>query len=162
VAKRRYRIVHESYLAEFLGLNFPPGTWRTNVRLGRVKVPEGASLSPEEERLLKGAFAGSADAIVFLEDEVIIIEAMVRHEPGSVEDLLRYKRLFLSDPEFREHWGKRIRLMLVTPLELGEWAKFAEEQGIEIVRYAPPWIMEYIYSYPRREWRGKGSSTIWE
>lgn len=159
MGRRRYRIVHESYLVEWLGLNFPPGSWRTNVRLGKVKVPPGAVLTPEEERYLRGAFAASADAIVFLENEVLIVEAMVRHEPGAVEDLLKYKRLFLSDPAFKEHWGKRIRLVLLTPLELGEYEKFAKEHGIEVVKYTPPWILEYLHSYPRSFWRARGYST---
>jgi len=140
-------------------MNFPPGTWRTNVTLGRVKVPPGAALTPEEYAYIRESFGAQADAIVFLPDEVIIVEAMIRHEPGAVEDLLRYKDLFLTDETFKEHWRKRIRLLLLTPLELGEYEEFARRRGIEVVRYSPPWVWEYLYTYPRRFRRGKGYST---
>jgi hypothetical protein len=159
VAKRRYRIVHEPYLIEWLSLNFPPGTWRTNVTLGKVKVPERAAITPEEYAMLRETFGGQADAIIFLEDKTIIVEAMVRHEPGSVEDLLRYKQLLLTDPEFKDRWSLPVRLVLLTPLELGERAKFAAEQGVEVIHYRPPWIWEYIHSYPKRWRRARGYST---
>ncbi|MHC1630762.1 MAG: hypothetical protein ACXQT4_00430, partial [Methanotrichaceae archaeon] len=97
---RKYRIVHESYLTEWLGITYPPGTWITNVRLGKVKPPATERLTPEEQRLLIGAFGASADAIVLLPDKVVIVEVMIRHEPGAGEDLLKYKMLFKETEDF--------------------------------------------------------------
>ena len=155
MSKRKYRIVHESYLAEWLGMHFPPGTWRTNVRLGKVRLPAPHELTPAERRFLKGAFGASADAIVFLPDKVIIIEAMVRHEPGALEDLIKYKMLFKETEEFREHWNKPIELILLTPLEAPTYEKLAKHFGVKVVKYKPLWILEYLHTYPRKEWRGK-------
>ncbi|MHC1623140.1 MAG: hypothetical protein ACXQTR_00945 [Candidatus Methanospirareceae archaeon] len=152
---RKYRIVHESYLAEWLGITYPPGTWRTNVRLGRVKVPEAEKLSPQERRLLLGAFGASADAIVLLPDKVVIVEAMVRHEPGAGEDLLKYKMLFRETEEFKEHWNKPIELILLTPLDVSVYERFYREMGIKVVNYRPKWILEYLSTYPPRFRRGK-------
>ena len=157
--KRKYRIVHESYLAEFLGITFPPGTWRANVRLGKVRPPAPHELTPEERRMLKGAFGASADAIVILPDKVIIIEAMVRHEPGALEDLIKYKMLFRETEEFRSHWNKPIELWIITPLDLPFYEKLAEKMGIKVVKYKPSWILEYLHTYPRHFWRGKLSSV---
>jgi len=158
LAKRTYRIVHESYLAEWLAMNFPPGTWRTNVRLGKVIPPGRKKLLAPEERLLLYAFGASADAIVLLPDKVIIVEAMVRHEPGALEDLLKYKELFKMTEEFREHWHKPIELILLTPLDVPFYEKFAQKFGVKVVKYKPMWIIEYLHTYARRFWRGKLSS----
>lgn len=153
--KRPYRIVHEGYLAEWLGMNFPPGTWRANVRLGKVRPPAPHELTPEERRLLLGAMGASADAIVILPDRVIIIEAMVRHEPGALEDLIKYKMLFKETEEFKPHWNKPIELWILTPLDLPFYEKLAADMGIKIIKYKPSWILEYLNTYPRRYSRGK-------
>jgi len=155
MAKRKYRIVHESYLTEWLGITYPPGTWRTNVRLGRVKPPRDKKLTPQERRLLLGAFGAQADAIVILPDKVVIVEAMVRHEPGAGEDLLKYKTLFRETEEFREHWNKPIELIILTPLDVSAYERFYREMGIKVVNYRPLWILEYLGTYPPRFRRGK-------
>jgi len=155
MARRKYRIVHESYLAEWLGINYPAGTWRTNVRLGDIQIPPGEKLTPEEERMLKGAFGAIADAIVLLPDKVIIVEAMVRHDPGSGEDLLKYEILFRETKEFKEHWNKPIEKIIVTPLEIGPYIRFYEKMGVRVIKYTPLWIQEYLGTYPPRHRRGK-------
>jgi len=152
---RKYRIVHESYLTEWLGITYPPGTWITNVRLGKVKPPATERLTPEEQRLLIGAFGASADAIVLLPDKVVIVEVMIRHEPGAGEDLLKYKMLFKETEEFREHWDKPIELIIVTPLDVSVYERLYRELGIKVVNYRPAWIIEYLNTYPVRFRRGK-------
>ena len=141
---RKYRNVHETYLAEYLGVTYPPGTWRTNVRLGKVRAPETERLSPQERRLLLGAFGASADAIVLLPDKVVIIEAMVRHEPGAGEDLLKYRMLFRETEEFKEYWDKPIDMVLLTPLDVTAYERFYREMGIRVEVYRPAWILEYL------------------
>lgn len=157
--KRTYRQVHDSYLIEWLGITYPPGTWRTNVALGQLR-PELAekALTHEELKYLR-PFLASADAVVILPDEVHIIECMIRHEPGAIEDLLKYKKLFKETPEFARHWDKPIKLILLTPLDAPFYEEMARSFGIEVKKYRPAWILEYIHSYSRKEWRGKLSSV---
>jgi len=77
---RKYRIVHERMLLEFLTRMYPPGTWRTNVRLG-MPHPEIArvAVTPEEQRMLLITLP-MADAVVLLPERVDIIECRVRPE----------------------------------------------------------------------------------
>jgi len=153
--KRRYRPVHEAYLTEWLGLKFPPGTWRTSVKLGDMLIrPEASTLTPSERRLLL-PFAAEADAIVLYKKTLWIIEAMVRHEPGAGEDLLKYKALVPYTSSLQPYKDWPIKLVILTPLELGWYEQFYRSLGIQVEYYAPPWIIEYITSYPRRFWRGK-------
>jgi len=152
---RRYRIVHEDYLIEWLGSTFPPGTWRTNVRLGDLLIAKEKPISPAERAQLGGMFGASVDAVVVHKGEVILVEAMVRHEPGSGEDLLKYKMLLPYTTGYEWTKDKPIRLIILTPLELGWYEKFYNSLGIEVVHYKPLWIEEYLHTYPHKEWRGK-------
>jgi len=156
---RKYRIVHESYLVEWLGFNYPAGTWRTNVRLGRLADKLWKEATPEERRMLRGAFGAQADAIVLLEDRAIIVEVMVRHEPGVLEDLEKYELLFRETEEFREWWEKPIEKVLVTPLDLPFYERLAAEKGIKVVKYKPIWIREYLATYAPKYRRGMLSAV---
>jgi hypothetical protein len=153
--RRSYRIVHEDYIVEWLGINYPAGSWRTNVPLGDKLIQKEVRLTAEERRQLGGMLGANADAIAIIADGVHIIEAMVRHEPGALEDLLKYKELLAYTSGLEHLAEKPIRLILLTPLSLGWYEKFANKLGIEVKYYSPPWILEYLHSYPRAYWRGK-------
>jgi len=153
--KRRYRIVHEAYLVEWLGITYPAGTWKTNVPLGDKLIRKEEPLTPEERRQLGGMLGANIDAIAVLPTEVHLIEAMVRHEPGAIEDLLKYRELLPHTTGLEPLTNRPIKLILVTPLELGWYEQFANKLGVEIRHYRPPWILEYLHTYPRKYWRGQ-------
>jgi len=150
---RKYTIVHEPYLIEWLSKNFPPGTWITNVRLG---VPKRemleAAKTPEERRALK-LWTAQADAVVLLDDKVIIVEALVRPEWWKIEQLLEYGQLFKHTPEFAGHWHKPIELVLLTVDVDPFHQMIAEQRGVRVVIYRPPWIESYLAQYPPRRRR---------
>ena len=157
---RKYRIVHEPYLMEWLVKNFPPGTFRTNVRLGAVS-PElvERTVSPAERRALK-VFTAQADAIVLLKEKVIIIEALVRPEWWKIQQLKQYKKLFKSTIEFKEHWDKPIELVLLTTISSPFHEKMCAEEGIRLILYRPKWIEEYLQTLAARKRRPPGAAMI--
>ena len=140
---RKYRIVHERMLLEYLLKTYPPGSWRTNVRLG-MPHPEVArvALTPEEQRMLVITLP-MADAVVLLRDQVHILECVVRPEWWKITQLKVYGRLFPMTEEYRPHWEKPIRLVLLTAIlnPFMEW--LARDEGVEVVRYRPIWIDTY-------------------
>ena len=150
---RKYTIVHEQYLTEWLMKNYPLGSWSTNVRLG-VPSPKlvEATVTPEERRALK-IWTAQADAIVTLPDKVIIVEALVRPEWWKIQQLKMYGKLFKSTPEFKEHWHKPLELLLLTTVDSPFHAKMAEMEGIRYVLYQPEWIIPYIQRYGVRRRR---------
>jgi len=152
---RMYRQPHEAFLAEWLGISYPPGTWSTNVRLGKVTGTGIERLSPEERRMLQGAFGAQADAVVVLKDKVVIVEAMIRHEPGALEDLIKYEMLFKETEEYKTSWGKPIEKILLTPLDLPFHVKLAKSFGVRVVQYKPLWIMDYLSTLPHRHQTGR-------
>ena len=158
--ERKYRPVAESYLTEWLGITYPPGTWRTNVALGDVKTPKLMKLTPSEARFVKKPLMPLADAVVLLPDEVHLVECKIRDDRGKIEQLLIYEYLFPRTPEFRAHKDKKIRKILLTPKDMGEMEEFLAKYGIEVVYYRPPWIEEYLGSLRRRERRAMGYSAL--
>jgi len=141
---RKYRIVHERMLLEFLLKTYPPGSWRTNVRLG-MPHPEIARipLTPEEQRMLVITLP-CADAVVLLPEEVVIIEALVRPEWWKILMLKVYGKLFPMTEEFREHWDKPIRLVLLTAIMNPFMQWIAREEGVEVRMYRPVWLETYL------------------
>jgi len=152
-AVRGYTIVHERYLSEFLRIHYPAWTWRTNVRLGlppEELYVEG--LTPEELRMLT-RWRLEVDAVVLLPDRVELLEAIVRPEWWKICMLLLYEELFKVTEEFREHWRKPIRKVVVTPYEAPFFRAFAAKYGISWAVYAPDWLDEYIAGLRRRQRR---------
>jgi len=148
---RKYRIVHERMLLEFLMRTYPLGTWRTNVRLG-MPHPEIArvAVTPEEERMLLITLP-MADAVVLLPERVDIIECLVRPEWWKILMLKVYGKLFPMTEEFRQHWRKPIRLLLLTAIlnPFMEW--IAREEGVAIQHYRPIWLEPYLVTLRPRQ-----------
>ena len=154
---RRYTIVHEQYLLEWLMKNYPAGTWRTNVRLGAVsKELLERTVTPEERRALK-LWTFQADAVVLLPDKVVIVEALVRPEWWKMLQLEEYERAFKNTPEFKEHWDKPIEKVLLTTIDSPYHRAMAHEKGIRVVLYQPPWIVPYMQRYGIRRRRPPGA-----
>jgi len=140
---RKYRIVHERMLLEWLLRTYPPGTWHTNVRLG-MPHPEVLryAVTPEERRMITITLP-MADAVVTLPDQVHIIECLVRPEWWKILMLKVYGRLFPMTQEFKQHWHKPIHLILLTAIlnPFMEW--IARTEGIRVIHHRPVWLEPY-------------------
>lgn len=141
--KRQYRVVHEPMLIEYLNKTYPPGSWRTNVRLGRPSPElEAMAMTPAERRMLS-ITTFMADAVVTLPDRVDIVEILVRPEWWKVSQLKVYGHLFGTTEEYRPHWHKPRRLIMVAAVtnEFLEW--WARTEGVTWILYRPIWVDEY-------------------
>jgi len=147
---RKYRIIHEPLLSEWLTKTYPPFTWRVNVRLG---VPReeilALAVTPELRRMIQ-IVTPSVDGLVFLADKTVIVEAMVRDAPGKIEELKLYRQLFLQDPKFKDRWNLPVELVLVTPIINPLIKLRCEAEGVKYVVYRPEWIIPYLETLPAR------------
>jgi hypothetical protein len=160
--ERKYRVISEWYVSEFCGLNYPPGSWFTNVPLGEAKTYDILGLTEEEKKMITKPFRPVVDALVLLDEEVHLIEAKIRDDRGKIEQLLLYEYLFPRTPEFQAHASKRIRKILLTPKPAGDFEKFLARFGIEIVYYRPAWIEEYLGSLEAKYRRITGYSVSFD
>lgn len=157
---RPYRKIHDPLLMTYLLKNFPPGTFRTNVRLGKIDpkfFPE--AITPEGERLAS-IYLPRADAVVLLPDKVIIIETMVRNEFWKMEQLNEYARLFKQTEEFKPYWHLPIELQLVTPKTSAYLEERASRSKIKVVLFSDVYWELYAAQIPGRTREGRFSKTI--
>jgi len=151
--QRRYIIIHERMLIEWLLKTYPPGTWRTNVRLGRPHPEQRArAVAPEELRAFY-PWMPSADAVVVLPEEVHIVECLVRPEWWKAFQLVLYEEFFRITEEYREHWEKPVRLILLSAVTNPIVTKARRKIGVRVVTWRPPYVDEYLALYPYRKRR---------
>lgn len=137
-------------VSEFLAKNYGKYPTRTRVRVGSVH-PElkPGELSAAEQKMV-GVFRRWADAVVFMPDRLVLIEAAIRPSPGDISQLELYEHLLPLTPELAEHKDKPIEKLLLYALEDPVIVKMARERGIRVTYFHPPWIDEYLkVLYPR-------------
>jgi len=135
-------------LIEYMNKTYPTGSWRTNVKLGRPSSElEAIALTPAEKRMLRITMF-SADAVALLPNRVDIIECLVRPEWEKICKLKMYGHLFGVTEEYREHWHKPRRLIIVCAVtnEFVEW--FSRSEGVHWIQYRPIWFDEYAAATP--------------
>ena len=131
-------------VSEYLRDNYPGHRLSTRVRLGRPITDLPLAELDESERALLQNYSRWADAVVFREHEIVLIEAKIRPTLGPLEALLLYRQLFLSDPQYKEHHNKPIRLEFVYAIEDPALLPIARDLGITPKLYKPKWLPEYL------------------
>ena len=137
--ERERRFVSD-YLLEF----HPQGGWMTNVPLGPI---------PEEIVTRYGLTAGAklfgpsrprVDAVIWTPPAYWLIEAKIREPKAAIGDLLVYKALAEHTPDLPNYDGQPIRMRLVVPWAL-DWIKqAAQDHGMELIVFLPPWVEGYV------------------
>ncbi|MEX2702036.1 MAG: hypothetical protein Q6368_003070 [Candidatus Baldrarchaeota archaeon] len=74
-----------------------------------------------------------ADAIVYRDGVVYIIEAKLRPSPTAIGQLEMYKDLFYRTPEFTEFFSCPVQLVFLTTRYDWELVEFCSKKGIKYV-----------------------------
>lgn len=141
-------------VTEYLSRRYPRTRCLTRVRLGS---PKGEALLPgytPEERRAVSVWRRWADALVLLEDRVILIEAAIRPEPGDISKLELYRLLLPHTPELEAHKHKRIEMVLLYAIEDPATIYLARTHDIRCIHYEPLWLPSYLRLLYPRERRG--------
>ena len=148
---RKYRIIHERMLMEFLLKRYPPGSWTTNVRLGMPHPEISRTALTEAEMRMRMITLPQADAVVVMANEVHIIECLVRPEWWKILMLKVYAKLFPMTEEYRPYWDFPVKCILLTAISnpFMEWV--AREEGVSVINYRPIWIEPYFGSLRPRQ-----------
>lgn len=152
--KRHWQPREMQMVQEYLTKYYSRETWATRVRLGSPQPSRPAEEMTHEELAALTSWRRWADAIVYLPDRIILIEAAIRPEPGDVSKLQLYKMLFPHTPELERHANKPVEMILLYAIEDPATNYLARQQGIRTVEYKPPWLNEYLAILYPRERRG--------
>lgn len=148
--KREWQAREMRLVAEFLAKEYADYPSQTRVRVG--SLPSGLhpeNLTGPEQRMV-GVWRRWADAVVFMPDRLVLIEAAIRPAPGKISQLELYEHLLPMTPELAEHKGKPIEKILLFAIEDPVVVAMARERGIRVVYFHPDWVDSYIETlYPR-------------
>lgn len=153
MAKRKKRREWElEMIGEWVSRTFPDVRWQTNVRLGRIQ-PRGdrTGITPEEKNML-GLWRRRIDAVVFLHDRLLLVEAIMRAQPGKISVLKLYEKLVRQTPELAEYHDLPVQKVLLYCIEDPVLNIVAREEGILPVRYVPTFFDEWFsLRFPRHQ-----------
>jgi hypothetical protein len=150
--KRKWQPREQLMLSEWLAKEYPQYEYRMRVRLGTYPIErdEAGRYLPDAEMRMLGVWRRWADAIVFLPDRLVLVEAAIRPSPGKLAQLELYKELIPHTPELAEFRDFPIEMVLVYAIEDPVLIKLAREKNIRCVHYIPKWLPAYLeILYPR-------------
>lgn len=131
-------------LGEYLATRWPGYRSRQHVRVGPLPdALDTTDLTPEQMRAV-GVWRRTADALVWTDGGLLLIEAMVRPVPGKLSQLQLYKRLLVHTAEIPEARTLPIEARLVSALDDPTLRQLAVESGITFELYTPVWVAHYL------------------
>ena len=84
-----------------------------------------------------------ADAIVFEQHQVTIIEAKMRPDPKAIGQLKMYADLFKRTPRYSRYEKLPVYMVFLTTAEDDGVRALCEREGIEYRIYRPKWIEDW-------------------
>lgn len=140
-------------VSEWVTKTFPHSRFQTQVRLGKIqpRLPNG-TYTPDEAKML-GLWRRRIDCLVFLEDRVLLVEAVLRALPGKLMVLKLYEKLVRQTPELAEYRHLPVQKVLLYAIEDPVLLNIAKEEHILAIRYVPKWFDEYLDALKPREKR---------
>lgn len=144
------RPIETRLLSEWLPRRFPERRILQRVRVGSdhpaLEIP---GLSPSELRMVT-AWRRWADAIVFDNGTLVVVEATVLPKPGKISQLDLYMRLVPATPELAEFADWPLRGILLMAVDDPVMRSLAADRGHTIELYHPPWVDDYLLSLAPR------------
>lgn len=131
-------------LSEWIQKTYPENKVMYRVRLGpypgwaQKMIEEGV---PSE---LYKIYQRWADAIIILQNEVILVEAKIKANPSVIGQIILYATLLPKTPELSSIKDMPIRKLILTALRDPDVEELAKTFGIEIAVYAPTWVIDYL------------------
>lgn len=92
-----------------------------------------------------------ADAIVFEDHQVTIIEAKMKPNPKGIGQLLAYKDLFKRTPRYSRYAELPVRMVYLTTSVDNDVKGVCTDNGIEYEVFRPAWIEQWEYMARRLE-----------
>ena len=144
-----YTLRDKRYVAEWVIENYPYAEVFFNLRLGPVPAEVAAAFPGVDADRYARVWKKSCDAVVITADEMILIEGELRRPLLALGELLIYRDLLSTTPELRAYSNRRVRTVLLCPVEDPTLDVTLTEHKIEKAVYRPPWVNEYLREVQR-------------
>ncbi len=147
-------------LAEWLARRYPHDRVQQQVRLGAITPTIGTDgLSPGELAAL-GVFRRYADALIFLADRLILVEASIPPHPGYISQLALYRHLLPLTPELIAFRALPVEMVYLVAIEDPVVTALARDAGIKVEVFRPAWVLDYLAERAGRRGRGVGLEAV--
>lgn len=153
VQKRQWQAREMRMVSEYLVKFYAKYPCYTRVRLGSIPSQLKVRTESLAEERMKGVWRRYADAVVVKPQQIVIIEASIRPDPGDISKLKLYKHLFPHTPEFQPYTNRPIALELVYAMPDVVLQQLARDEGIKVIKFKPDWLDDYLsilYPHERR------------
>lgn len=151
------------YIAEYMRETWPEGEYQLNVELGPIPGDYVQRYGMQKAAALVRPSRPRVDAVKWLPDRYILIEAKVREFKAGLGDLMVYRTAAEQAPDLPYYDGQPLALRMVIPWMLDWLMPLARENNIEVVVYPKDWIEEYVrerQQYFTKEYRDKRAETM--
>lgn len=155
----RFVLGETRLLMDYLAAALPGRRWFTNIQVGPldVHIPR-AGLSDAAIKLM-GKFRRYADAIVPLDDRLLLIETTINQGHSKIGQVMEYRKLVPQTPELAQYAALPLESRLVSGVPDPAVQELCLETGIVFVHFEPAWLDDFIaYRGQRFRTQGKAGS----
>lgn len=132
------------YIVDYVRTKYPNNEAMFNVRLGGIPAKlEGVDIGGLSSNIYK-VFNRYIDAVVILQNRLLLIEAKILADLGAVSQLEYYASLVQSTPELSQYSSLPLELHIVTASADPSFIGFATSKNITIDIYRPTYAAEYL------------------
>lgn len=158
MSPRKWTPWEQTMVGEWVASTFGDVRFQTNVRVGRIqpRAPDGTY--SEDELVMLGVWRRFVDAIVYLPDRLLLVEAVMRADPGKLSQLRLYEKLVPQTPELQEHLDKPIQKVLLYCIQDPAVDVLAKEDGILPIRFVPSFFDAWYEKLRGRDKRAPRST----
>lgn len=144
--RKEYKQRERRYVPEYVNETYPE----------RVAVFYNMAVGPAPEELAKAnpeiplahfrRWRFYIDALVVLEDRMVLIEGKIRKPMTGIGQLQSYYKLLPQTPELEPYKHLPVEMLLLTPRPDPRVIDVANSLGVNVVVWSKPWVQDYLRS----------------
>jgi len=131
-------------VGEWVSSSFGDVRYQTNVRVGRIQPRADDGTYDRDELAMLGVWRRFVDAIVYLPDRLLLVEAVMRADPGKLAQLELYERLLPQTLELQDYLHLPVQKVLLYCIQDPALELLAKEKGILAIRFTPSFFDEWF------------------
>jgi len=147
-------------ISEWVSKTFPDARYSTNFRLGPIQPRAADGTYNVDELKLLGVWRRRIDALVYLEDRLLLVEAVLRADPGKLAVLELYEKLVPQTPELADFSQLPVQKVLLFCIEDPIITILAKDKGILAIQYVPSFFDTWFKLLRERSKRPSQSAFL--
>ncbi len=136
------REIEPRWVSHYIKENYPDAEVRLRCPLGPIPDALKELYGPAKAARVYRPSRPEVDAVVILEDQLILVEAKIFKYMDGLAKLPVYASLMKKTPEFSIFMNRRIVMHLLLPTAIPWVVAAAPDLGVEVKTSAPDWVVQ--------------------